>query len=107
MGHGTACARALSHTCAHLSTVKTLSTLCWAGDDRLIDHAALASHTDVLRPAPVQIVVGGTSAVAPMWAAWKSLTDGVAGKVLPFSAQVRRCRALDGLFRHPLSSEPW
>jgi kumamolisin len=32
-------------------------------------------------------VVGGTSAVAPMWAAWKSLTDGVAGKVLPFSAQ--------------------
>jgi hypothetical protein len=42
-------------------------------------------------------VVGGTSAVAPMWAAWKSLTDGVAGKVLPFSAQVRRCRALQPL----------
>ena len=39
-------------------------------------------------------VVGGTSAVAPMWAAWKSLTDGVAGKVLPFSAQVRLCRAM-------------
>ena len=30
--------------------------------------------------------VGGTSAVAPMWAAWKALTDTVAGAVLPFSA---------------------
>ena len=35
-----------------------------------------------------QMVVGGTSAVAPMWAAWKSLTDAVAGKRLPFSAEV-------------------
>ena len=33
-----------------------------------------------------QQVVGGTSAVAPMWAAWKGLTDTVAGAVLPFSA---------------------
>ena len=29
-----------------------------------------------------------------MWAAWKSLTDGVAGQVLPFSAQVRHCHAM-------------
>ena len=35
-----------------------------------------------------QRLVGGTSAVAPMWAAWKSLTDAVAGKRLPFSAEV-------------------
>lgn len=34
----------------------------------------------------IQQVVGGTSAVAPMWAAWKGLTDTVAGRVLPFSA---------------------
>ena len=36
-----------------------------------------------------QMLVGGTSAVAPMWAAWKSLTDAAAGKQLPFSAKVR------------------
>ncbi|CAL5221913.1 g4183 [Coccomyxa viridis] len=34
-----------------------------------------------------QMVLGGTSAVAPMWAAWKGLTDAVAGKRLPFSAE--------------------
>ena len=33
-----------------------------------------------------QQTVGGTSAVAPMFAAWKALTDTVAGAVLPFSA---------------------
>ena len=36
-----------------------------------------------------QYVFGGTSAVAPMWAAWKAATDAVAGKTLPFSAEVR------------------
>lgn len=38
-----------------------------------------------------QYVFGGTSAVAPMWAAWKAATDAVAGKTLPFSAEVSKC----------------
>lgn len=35
-----------------------------------------------------QLTIGGTSAVAPLWAAWKALTDAVAGKTLPFGPQV-------------------
>ncbi|EIE19960.1 subtilisin-like protein [Coccomyxa subellipsoidea C-169] len=34
-----------------------------------------------------QYIFGGTSAVAPMWAAWKAATDAVAGENLKFSAE--------------------
>ena len=37
----------------------------------------------------LQYLVGGTSAVAPMWAAWKALTDAAACATLPFAAEVR------------------
>jgi hypothetical protein len=46
-----------------------------------------------------QMIIGGTSAVAPMWAAWKTLADIVAGKRLPFSAQVRWAQPFS--IRHP------
>ena len=35
-----------------------------------------------------QLTIGGTSAVAPLWAAWKALTDAVAGRTLRFGPQV-------------------
>ena len=78
--------------CAAPAPMPTRVVAPWTGSAGCLSILFMSpASQDPQRLNRGQAQVGGTSAVAPMWAAWKSLTDGVAGRVLPFSAQVRWC----------------
>ena len=81
------CCTVKIHCWAHVQVANNIAKLGRGKrcvPDGAMDADPQSGYSIILNGA--QQTVGGTSAVAPMFAAWKALTDTVAGAVLPFSA---------------------